>query len=144
MQATAVAARPMRVLFIDEYLPQEMLGLMWLSRAIKDGGHQTKALFIPDKDWLEKIKAYDPDVVCYSVTTGMHLYFADINRKVREVAPRALSVFGGPHPTFSPEYVETDGIDVGMPRSPLGSADKTWAEADVRRLLRMVDGGDGA
>jgi N-acetylneuraminate lyase len=36
------------------------------------------------------------------------------------------------------------GIDVGMPRSPLGSADKTWAEADVRRLLRMMDGGDGA
>jgi anaerobic magnesium-protoporphyrin IX monomethyl ester cyclase len=111
MQATMVAKRSMKVLFIDEYLPQEMLGLMWLSRAIKDGGHQTKALFIPDKDWLEKIKAYAPDVVCYSVTTGMHLYFADINRKVREVVPDAISIFGGPHPTFSPEYVETDGID---------------------------------
>jgi N-acetylneuraminate lyase len=35
------------------------------------------------------------------------------------------------------------GIDVGMPRPPLGSADKPWAEADVRRLLRLVDGGDG-
>ncbi len=58
---------------------QEMLGLMWLSRAIKDGGHHTTDLFIPDKDWLDKIKAYDPDVVCFSVTTGMHLYFADIN-----------------------------------------------------------------
>jgi anaerobic magnesium-protoporphyrin IX monomethyl ester cyclase len=101
----------MKVLFIDEYLPQEMLGLMWLSRAIKDAGHQAKALFIPDKNWLSKIREYDPDVVCYSVTTGMHLYFADINRKVKEVAPRALAIFGGPHPTFSPEYVETEGID---------------------------------
>src|SRR5688572_29732591 len=101
----------MKVLFIDEYLPQEMLGLMWLSRAVKDGGHEAQALFIPDKDWIEKLKAYSPDVVCYSVTTGMHLYFADINRKVKEVLPNVLSVFGGPHPTFSPEYVETDGID---------------------------------
>src|SRR5688572_3676509 len=101
----------MKVLFIDEYLPQEMLGLMWLSRAVKDGGHEAQALFIPDKDWIEKLKAYSPDVVCYSVTTGMHLYFADINRKVKEVLPNVLSVFGGPHPSFSPEYVETDGID---------------------------------
>ena len=29
----------MKVLFINEYLPQEMLGMMWLSRAIKDAGH---------------------------------------------------------------------------------------------------------
>src|SRR5688572_16441238 len=101
----------MKVLFIDEYLPQEMLGLMWLSRAVKDGGHEAQALFIPDKDWIEKLKAYSPDVVCYSVTTGMHLYFADINRKVKQVLPDVLTVFGGPHPTFSPEYVESDGID---------------------------------
>lgn len=101
----------MKVLFISEYLPQEMLGLMWLSRAIKDAGHETKALFLPDRAWLDKVKEYQPDVLAYSVTTGMHLYFADINRAVKRVVPNALSVFGGPHPTFSPEYLETDGID---------------------------------
>jgi radical SAM superfamily enzyme YgiQ (UPF0313 family) len=101
----------MKVLFIDEYLPQEMLGIMWISRAIKDAGHQAKALFLPDRSWIEKLREYAPDVVCYSVTTGLHLYFADINRKVKEVLPDVLSVFGGPHPTFSPEYVETEGID---------------------------------
>jgi len=101
----------MKVLFIDEYLPQEMLGIMWLSRAIKDAGHECKALFIPDKKWLEKVREYEPDVVCYSMTTGMHLYFADINRKVKQVVPNAFSVFGGPHPTFSPEFVETEGVD---------------------------------
>ena len=101
----------MKVLFINEYLPQEMLGLMWLSRAIKDAGHEAKALFIPDKSWLEKIRDFNPDVVCYSTTTGMHLYFADINRKVKQVVPNALAIFGGAHPTFTPEYVETEGID---------------------------------
>ena len=101
----------MRVLFVNEYLPQEMLGLMWLSRAIKDAGHQTKAIFIPDKQWLAKIREYDPDVLCYSVTTGIHSYMVEINRKVKEVVPRALSIFGGPHPTFTPEMVAEEGID---------------------------------
>jgi anaerobic magnesium-protoporphyrin IX monomethyl ester cyclase len=101
----------MKILFIEEYLPQEMLGIMWLSRAVKDAGHEAKALFLPEKNWLRKAKEYAPDVLCYSVTTGMHLYLAEVNRKVKEVLPNALSVFGGPHATFSPEYLETAGID---------------------------------
>lgn len=105
------AKRPMRVLFVSEYLPQEMLGIMWLSRAIKDAGHQTKAIFVPDRRWMQKVQEYDPDVVCYSVTTGMHVYLSDINRQIKRVLPNVLSVFGGPHATFSPEYIETDGLD---------------------------------
>jgi anaerobic magnesium-protoporphyrin IX monomethyl ester cyclase len=101
----------MRILFVNEYLPQEMLGLMWLSRAIKDAGHETKALFLPDKKWLQKIREYDPQVVAFSTTTGMHLYFADIMRKIKQAQPEVYVVAGGPHPTFSPEYVETEGID---------------------------------
>lgn len=31
------------------------------------------------------------------------------------------------------------GIDVGMPRPPLGATDRPWAEADVRRLVELVD-----
>ena len=96
----------MKVLFINDFLPQEMLGLMWLSRAIKDGGHDAKALFLPDKDWIQKIKEYDPDVVCYSVTTGMHLYFLDINKKIRQELPDVFTVMGGPHATFTPEVLE--------------------------------------
>jgi radical SAM superfamily enzyme YgiQ (UPF0313 family) len=108
---TTTLTRPLRVLFIEEYLPQEMLGIMWLSRAIKDAGHQSKCLFVPDKHWIDKLIEYNPDVVLYSMTTGMQVYFAEINRKVKAVLPHVFSVAGGPHPTFSPEYIETDGMD---------------------------------
>jgi len=101
----------MKLLFICEYLPQEMLGMMWVSRAVKDAGHECECLFVPDKEWLDKVKEFQPDVVGYMVTTGMHLYVADIARKVKAVCPDAISVAGGAHATFSPEYVETDGID---------------------------------
>ena len=101
----------MRVLFIHEYLPQEMLGLMWLSRALKDAGHETRALFLPDARWLETVESFAPDVVAYSVTTGTHFAFADLNRKVKAALPSVFSVFGGPHPTFTPRFIETDGVD---------------------------------
>lgn len=31
------------------------------------------------------------------------------------------------------------GIDVGMPRPPLGATDRPWDDADVERLVRLVD-----
>jgi anaerobic magnesium-protoporphyrin IX monomethyl ester cyclase len=124
----------MKVLFIDEFLPQEMLGIMWLSRAIKDAGHDAKALFLPDRDWLRKVADYNPDVVCYSTTTGLHLYFAEVNRKVKQVLPNALSIVGGPHPTFVPDYVQTDGIDAICRGEGEG--------AMVELLNRMRDGKD--
>jgi anaerobic magnesium-protoporphyrin IX monomethyl ester cyclase len=101
----------MKVLFIQDYLPQEMLGIMWLSRAVKDAGHDARALFLPDQHWLAKVRDFQPDVVCYSVTTGMHLYLAEVNQKLKRERPDLVSVFGGPHATFSPEYLETSGID---------------------------------
>ncbi|MBK8180962.1 MAG: hypothetical protein IPK67_19130 [Planctomycetes bacterium] len=55
----------MKVLFIEEYLPQEMLGSCG-SRSHRDAGHETKALFIPDTQWLDKLQEYNPDVVCGS------------------------------------------------------------------------------
>jgi anaerobic magnesium-protoporphyrin IX monomethyl ester cyclase len=96
----------LKVLFVVEYLPQEMLGIMWISRAIKDAGHQTKALFLPDADWQAKLVDYAPDVVAYSVTTGMHLYFLEVNKKIKERLPRAFTIMGGPHATFTPEILE--------------------------------------
>src|SRR5688572_2922880 len=74
----------MKILFISEYLPQEMLGVMFVSRALKEAGHETKASFLPDRHWTAKVK---------------------------EIMPNAFAVFGGPHATFSPEFVETPGID---------------------------------
>ena len=43
----------MKVLFITRQLPQEMLGAMYISRAVKDAGHQMEALVLPDAQWLK-------------------------------------------------------------------------------------------
>lgn len=35
------------------------------------------------------------------------------------------------------------GLDIGMPRAPLGLADKPWPDDEVRRVIEMVDGPTG-
>jgi N-acetylneuraminate lyase len=34
------------------------------------------------------------------------------------------------------------GLDIGMPREPLGALDKPWADGDVRRLVALVNDSD--
>lgn len=101
----------MRVLFLIEFLPQEMLGAMYLSRAIKNAGHDTKALFLPDKEWVRKITEYAPDVVAMSYTTGMHQYFMDLTRQVKKALPNVFVVHGGPHPTFVADFIKEGPCD---------------------------------
>jgi anaerobic magnesium-protoporphyrin IX monomethyl ester cyclase len=101
----------MRILFIEEYLPQEMLGIMYLSRALKNAGHDTRCLFLPDKDWVQKMKDYDPQVIAMSYTTGLHEYFMDITRQVKKHLPKVFVVHGGPHPSAVPEFLLSGPCD---------------------------------
>ena len=101
----------MRVLFIIEFLPQEMLGPMYLSTALKNAGHETKALFLPDKEWIAKLKEYDPGVVAMSYTTGMHQYCMDLTRQVKKALPDVFVVHGGSHPTFVPNFMHEGPVD---------------------------------
>lgn len=101
----------MRILFIDEFLPQEMLGIMYLSRALKNAGHDTKCIFLPDKEWVEKLKAYDPQVVAFSYTTGLHGLMMDMTKQVKKHLPNVFVMHGGPHPTFVPEFMNEGPCD---------------------------------
>jgi len=95
----------MRILFLEEFLPQEMLGLMYLSRALKNAGHETRALFLPDKEWVEKMKAFDPQVIACSYTTGFQDYYMDITRQVKKHLPNVFVAHGGPHPAAVPDHL---------------------------------------
>jgi radical SAM superfamily enzyme YgiQ (UPF0313 family) len=99
-----------KVLFITRTLPQEMLGPMYLSRAVKDAGHEMKALFVPDPHWLKKIEEYKPDVITWSLMTGNHRPIYDVNRLLKSKF-KFFSLMGGPHVTFVPDAVKDPDID---------------------------------
>jgi radical SAM superfamily enzyme YgiQ (UPF0313 family) len=101
----------MRVLFLNPYLAQEPLGVMYLSGALKHAGHQTKMIFLPDPHFEQKVREFDPGVVCYSFTTGVHQMVVGLNQQVKAMLPDIVSLCGGAHVTVVPEFINERGID---------------------------------
>jgi radical SAM superfamily enzyme YgiQ (UPF0313 family) len=92
----------------------ERLGIMTLSSVLKDQGHEVKLLLseeLSEEDIVENVKFFKPKILAYSVMTGEHIYHIELNQMIRSHYNNALSVFGGPHPTYSPEMVEKDYVD---------------------------------
>lgn len=100
----------MRTVFLQKYLPQEMLGLAWLASALKREGHDPKVIFLPDPAWEAKLKEADPGLVAFSVTTGDHLFYEQVARRAKEITG-AKTIFGGPHATFVPDAAMSPAID---------------------------------
>jgi len=99
-----------KVLHVTRTLPQEMLGPMYLSRAVKDAGHDMRAICLPDPRWLAKIREYQPDVITWSLMTGNHRQIFDVNRFLKSKF-EFFSLMGGPHVTFVPESAREPGVD---------------------------------
>lgn len=104
----------MKVLFFLQDLQFfERLGIMYLSAVLKKGGYQTKLLKTQNLNFaqiIKKVKEYSPDIFAYSIMTGEHNYYLDLNRRLKKAFP-AFSIFGGPHPTFFPEMIEKNRVD---------------------------------
>jgi anaerobic magnesium-protoporphyrin IX monomethyl ester cyclase len=102
-----------RVLFIEKQIDYEPQGIMQLSSCLKRAGHETHLAIAAQEDPIQLAREIEPDIVAYSVMTGSHQYYFDLNRQVKSAlkdkAP--FSIFGGPHPTFFPEMVSEPGVD---------------------------------
>lgn len=101
----------MRVLFVEKQIDYEPLGILYLSSVLKKAGHEVRLTIASDEDPATVAREWQPDVVGYSVYTGSQTYYRDLNLRIKAQAP-VLSVFGGPHPTYFPEFIEEPGVDV--------------------------------
>lgn len=104
----------MKVLFIvDDYLI-DPLGIGYLSSYLKLNSIDVDIVKTKKEDIDQKIKDYQPDVFAYSVTTGKHTYYKELNKKLKEKYPDVVSVFGGPHVTFFPQYIDSPEMNYGI------------------------------
>ena len=83
---------------------------MYLSRAVKDAGHEMECVSLPDPKWLQKIRDFNPDVITWSLMTGNHRPIYDLNRLLKRKF-EFFSLMGGPHVTFVPDAVKDPDID---------------------------------
>lgn len=90
----------------------ESLGIMYLSAALKEHGHET-CLFIEnmERDLPGAMERSAPQVICFSVITGSHLWARQRAKQLKRRFPRTIMVMGGPHPTFYPETILHGGVD---------------------------------
>ena len=100
----------MRVLFVTQQIDCEPHGIMHLSSALKAAGHEVALAADALEDPVRVAKEFQPGIIGYSVITGSHRYYYQLNRRLKEEID-FFSAFGGPHPTFFPEMIDEEGVD---------------------------------
>jgi radical SAM superfamily enzyme YgiQ (UPF0313 family) len=100
-----------RLLFLQN-LEYEFLGPMYVSSAARLRGHECRlALGKTLADFAPAIEAFQPDLVGFSIMTGSHRWALDVARQVKQ-SYQLPNVFGGAHPTFFPQFLNEDGVDM--------------------------------
>ena len=100
------------ILFIYKYEYLEPLGIMSLSSYLKMHGHRCEFIDLAfEKDIPRLVNRINPDIVAYSITTGCHSFYQKLNLGLKKKC-NYLAVFGGPHATFFPDFINEEGVDV--------------------------------
>ncbi len=99
-------------IFDDIILLHQPLGACYISAILKEAGHKVTAINIDENpDYVEEIKQLAPDILAYSVASSHAPRYLEVNRRIKQ-AHNAISLFGGPHPTFFPQMIEEEGVDM--------------------------------
>jgi radical SAM superfamily enzyme YgiQ (UPF0313 family) len=101
----------LHVLFIVKEIDNEPQGILLISGVLKQAGHQVSLVVASEEDPVAAALRLQPDVLGYTVYTGPHTWYLDLNQRIRAAAPGVFSIFGGPHPTFFSEMIEQEGVD---------------------------------
>lgn len=91
----------------------ERLGIMSISAVLKKNGH-TCEVFCKDaeKNFIESILNYRPDVVTCGPCTTEHVFDLKILRELKEINPDLITVIGGHHATVYTDVIEEPHIDI--------------------------------
>jgi len=100
-----------KVLFIENKLRTDKLGILYLAGVLKSLGHTVDMIQDAIDPAVPYVEAFKPDVIMYSVQTGEHQWALAKNRELKQKYS-FISVFGGPHFTFfADEYSDDFNID---------------------------------
>ena len=96
-----------KILFVEKKLRADKLGILYLSAVLKEAGHSTDLIQCDVDDIDTYMTDNKPDVLMYSVMSGEHKWFTQINAELKKKY-KFVSVMGGAHFTFFPEAGEKD------------------------------------
>ena len=101
----------MKILFIQHDMFKNY-GIMILSAILKKNGHKCDTVIdCLEKDLMKKIKSINPDIIGFSITSPKYSWMKDSAKRIKSEFRKPI-VVGGPHPTFVPEIINEDFIDI--------------------------------
>lgn len=100
----------MRVLFVQEDLEVENLGIMYIASMLRRVGHDVSAIEANEERILERLADGQPTIVAYSALAFYGEHYIELNRRLKQKA-HFFSVFGGHFPTGYPEMIRREGVD---------------------------------
>jgi len=95
----------MKVMFVVKSRRIETLGPMYLAAIVKKLGHE--AIIVEYKNAISVSNAWMPHIIGYSVMTGDHIKFQQLNVILKKSID-FISIVGGPHATFFPQFFLKD------------------------------------
>lgn len=136
-----------KVAFI-QYFWLEKLGIMYISSMLKKSGHQTRVAIFNKKQIKQRLTSFKPDIVGFQCTTGMQTWTCNMAKFIKEeIDKNILVVVGGAHPTFFPEVINEEHIDVicrGEGEYPVlelaNRIDNLQGFSDIENLWVKADG----
>ncbi len=89
-------------------------GIMVISAFLKERGFRSEVVSADPASVSARLENENGErvILAYSTPTAHAAHFLALNREIKERFPQTLSVFGGAHPTYFPEMIEEDGVDV--------------------------------
>jgi len=101
-----------KVIFVQDVL-FDYHGIEWLSAMLKKNSHKVD-LFVLDSDKgdvIDFLRRKRPDIVAFSVSSTDYQWSLGVAERVkRELG--LLTFFGGPHPTYFPDFIENPYVDI--------------------------------
>lgn len=88
-------------------------GPMIISALLKKNNFAVDLLLASEeKNLLGKIAQISPAVIGLPCFTGQHDWTLSLGRAIKKRWPQIIVLLGGPHPTYYPEIINKDGVDI--------------------------------
>ncbi len=101
----------MKILFVLRDVNYfERFGVMYLSSLLKQKKNQVEFCFTLSEDIHAVMRELQPQIVAYSLTTGFHNYYLQLNAKLK-AKYHFFAVAGGPHATFYPSILKENNLN---------------------------------
>jgi anaerobic magnesium-protoporphyrin IX monomethyl ester cyclase len=122
-----------KILFIESDLRNEKLGIMYLSAALKQAGHDTRLCWLEREDIHALMASYAPDFVAFSLVTGTHRALLTLAAELKK-SYGVRVVAGGPHVTFFPGEIAPEAADYLV----IGQGEKALVDIVEQRVDERI------